>query len=97
MHVKANSGPIEAPDFPLVSRAVSRPDREPTDRELRAIEAEWPRIAAELAVLDAEIAALTTGEPSSELSRRRVRRAKAQLTRQITADTQRPGSLDGVA
>ncbi|MDT3445983.1 DUF6284 family protein [Pseudofrankia sp. BMG5.37] len=31
-------------------------DREPTDRDLAAIDAEWPLIAAEIAVVDAEAA-----------------------------------------
>jgi hypothetical protein len=70
---------------------------EPTRDELSAIEAEWPLIAVEIAVLDAEIAALTTGEESSELSRRRLRRAQAQLTRQIAADAHRDDFLDGAA
>jgi len=71
-------------------------DREPTARELRAIEAEWPLIAAELAVLDAEITELVTGD-SSELTRRRVRRAKAQLSRRIAAVAAADGSLGGAA
>jgi hypothetical protein len=58
-------------------------DQEPTGRDLQAIEEEWPVIAAELAVLDAEIANLMTGEESSPLSRRRLRRAQARLTRLI--------------
>jgi hypothetical protein len=61
--------------------------REPTRRELRAIEAEWPLIAAELAVVEAECAALQTGEESSELDRRRLRRAQSRLTRRIAAGT----------
>jgi hypothetical protein len=32
-------------------------DREPSRRELRAIEAEWPAIAAELAIVATEVAA----------------------------------------
>jgi hypothetical protein len=35
-----------------------RQAKEPTRRELLAIEAEWPLIAAELAVVDAEVAEL---------------------------------------
>ena len=73
-------------------------DREPTAAELRAIENEWPLIAAELAVLDAEITALQTGTEFCELDRRRLRRAQAQLNRQLAADAARfTGPLDGVA
>lgn len=72
-------------------------DREPTARELRAIDAEWPVIAAELEVLDAVIAALNTGEESCELDRRRLRRAQARLSRQVTAHVRRMGPLDGAA
>jgi Family of unknown function (DUF6284) len=70
---------------------------EPTRRELREIDLEWPLIAAELEVLDAEIAALHTGEESCELNRRRLRRAQARLARQVTADGRRMGPLDGAA
>jgi hypothetical protein len=35
--------------------------REPSRRELRAIEAEWPVIAADLAAVDEEIAAASAG------------------------------------
>lgn len=69
----------------------------PTARELQAIEAEWPLISAELAVLDAEITCLQTGEQSSELSRRRLRRAQAALSRQIAAQARMGNELGGVA
>lgn len=74
-----------------------REAKEPTHRELRAIEAEWPLIAAELAVVDAEVSALQTGVESSELDRRRLRRAQARLTRQIVADAVSDGSFGGAA
>jgi hypothetical protein len=77
---------------------MNRFDQEPTASELRDIENEWPLIAAELAVVDAEVAALQTGTEFCELDRRRLRRAQAQLTRQIAADAARCGGpLDGVA
>ncbi len=50
---------------------------EPTAAELAAIEAEWPQIAAELDVLDAEIAELISGPYMSEIDRRRTRRRGA--------------------
>jgi hypothetical protein len=72
-------------------------DGEPTPSELRAIEAEWPVIAAELAVLDAEIAALQNGPEFCELDRRRLRRAETLLTRTLTTDIQTGTTLDGAA
>ncbi len=49
-------------------------EREPTAAELAAIEAEWPRIAEALAVLDEEITRLVERDQVCELDRRRVRR-----------------------
>lgn len=69
----------------------------PTDRELRAIEAEWPVIAAELAVVDAEIAAARAGDALDELDRRRMHRANARLTREIAASAGRVRDLGGAA
>ncbi|WP_435588064.1 DUF6284 family protein [Micromonospora aurantiaca (nom. illeg.)] len=56
---------------------------EPTAADLAAIETEWPLIAAELDVLDAEITMLYAedhGGPSP-LDWRRLRRAEARVTR----------------
>lgn len=56
---------------------------EPTAANLAAIETEWPLIAAELDVLDAEIALLYAedhGGPTA-LDWRRLRRAEARVTR----------------
>ncbi|MGX4658062.1 DUF6284 family protein [Micromonospora sp. SCSIO 07396] len=56
---------------------------EPTAADLAAIEAEWPLIAAELDVLDAEITllnAIDQGGPTA-LDWRRLRRAEARVTR----------------
>jgi Family of unknown function (DUF6284) len=58
---------------------------EPTAADLAAIEREWPLIAAELALLDAEIATLVAGVGVSALERRRVRRAEARVMRAATA------------
>ncbi|GAA2797223.1 DUF6284 family protein [Kribbella solani] len=52
---------------------------EPTAADLAAIEREWPLIAAELDLLDAEIAAINAGPHASELETRRVRRAKRHV------------------
>lgn len=56
---------------------------EPTAAELAAIESEWPLIAADLDLLDAEIALLNAedhGGPTA-LDWRRLRRAEARVTR----------------
>lgn len=56
---------------------------EPTAADLAAIESEWPLIAAELDLLDAEITLLYAedrGGPS-EFDWRRLRRAAARVTR----------------
>ncbi|EWM67796.1 MULTISPECIES: DUF6284 family protein [unclassified Micromonospora] len=56
---------------------------EPSAADLAAIESEWPLIAAELDVLDAEITMLYAedhGGPSP-LDWRRLRRAEARVTR----------------
>ncbi|WBQ05052.1 DUF6284 family protein [Kribbella sp. CA-293567] len=58
-------------------QAASR--QEPTAAELVEIEQEWPLIAAELDLLDAEIAYITAGPNVSVLDRRRVRRAERRV------------------
>jgi cob(I)alamin adenosyltransferase len=52
---------------------------DPTPSELAAIEQEWPRIAAELDLLDAQIAYDNAGPSPSVLDRRRVRRAERRV------------------
>lgn len=49
---------------------------EPSAADLAAIEREWPLIAAELDLLDAEISLINAGPEASTLDRRRVRRAQ---------------------
>jgi hypothetical protein len=56
-------------------------DREPSPRELAAIEREWPLIAAELAVLDAEIAVVTADGRVPELAWRRLTHARQHADR----------------
>ena len=64
-------------------RKFHRINGEPSADELDAIEAEWPLIAAELAVLDAEIDVLNAADHGgpTELDWRRLRRAEARVTR----------------
>ncbi|MEU8223892.1 DUF6284 family protein [Kribbella sp. NPDC048915] len=52
---------------------------EPTPAELTAIEHEWPLIAADLDLLNAEIALINAGPYASELETRRVRRAQRRV------------------
>ena len=62
----------------------------PTDAELKAIEAEWPRIEAELKQLDAWIRFLTADDGLSPLPRRRLRRAEHRVLRTAAALASRP-------
>ena len=55
----------------------------PSDVELAAIELEWPLIAAELDLLDAEIRVLTATGGPSELDWRRLRRAEHRRLRAL--------------
>lgn len=52
---------------------------EPTAADLAAIEAEWPLMAAELDLLDAEIVVINAGTNASELETRRIRRAERRV------------------
>lgn len=72
---------------------------EPSARDLAAIEAEWPLIAAELAVLDAEIALINAADQGgpSPLDWRRLRRAEARVTRVAAELAARPAVLRVVA
>jgi hypothetical protein len=72
-------------------------DREPTARELAAIEREWPLIEAELALLDAQIAILAAEGRVSSLDWRRLRRAERRAARGLTAQasTGTPPSVAG--
>lgn len=67
----------------MKAHRVSVEDREPSARELAAIERERPAIEAELDVLNAEITILTTTRPSA-LDWRRLRRAEARVIRAWT-------------
>jgi hypothetical protein len=61
----------------------------PSAAELAEIEREWPLIAAELDLLDAEITALSAEGRVSRLDRRRMRRAERRVLevgRELAAD-----------
>lgn len=57
-------------------------DREPSANELAAIDAEWPLIAAELDVVDAEVALVRA---PGDLTARRLAKAKRQLRALLVA------------
>jgi hypothetical protein len=59
--------------------SATTPVQGPSAVELAEIEREWPLIAAELDLLDAEIATLAAGGRLSLLDRRRVRRAERRV------------------
>ena len=67
---------------------------EPSASELDAIEAEWPLIAADLDVLDAEIAIINAADHGGPtvLDWRRLRRAEAHVTRVAAELAARPAA-----
>ena len=73
-----------------LGRVTPENDHEPTPADLAAIEAEWPLIAAELDVVDAQVSVLLAGERVSELDWRRLRRAEARVLRVAAELTERP-------
>jgi len=60
-------------------------DAEPSLVDLAGIEAEWPLIEAELAVVDAEIHLLARAGGPSVLDWRRLRRAEQRVLRETAA------------
>jgi hypothetical protein len=75
-------------------------DAGPTPIDLQAIEAEWPVIAAELDLLDAEIALLMADGHASVLDHRRIRRAEHRVftaRRMVAGDRHPAAGVDGVA
>jgi hypothetical protein len=73
------------------------PDREPTRRDLAAIEAEWPLIEAGLAAVDAEIRSLLAADVVDELVVRRARRARRRVLRVVPAVAAGRGPWGGEA
>ena len=72
---------------------------EPSASELDAIEAGWPLIAADLDVLDAEIAIINAADRGGPtvLDWRRLRRAEANVTRVAAELAARPTARKAVA
>jgi hypothetical protein len=70
---------------------------EPTAADLAGIEQEWPLIAAELDLLDAQIAFINAGPYASVLDRRRVRRAERRVLDVSRELADRETATDGAA
>jgi hypothetical protein len=70
---------------------------EPTATDLAEIDQEWPLIAAELDLLDAQIAFINAGPAASVLDRRRVRRAERRVlaVKRQLATAEEFGGIDG--
>ncbi|OEU95477.1 DUF6284 family protein [Streptomyces oceani] len=68
------------------------PWMEPTDAELKEIEAEMPVITAEVELLDAQI--LVLGRPVSELDERRIRRARRRLLAAVCEQTNQVSGVE---
>ena len=66
---------------------------EPSPLELARIDEEWPLIVAEVALVDAEVAALTAGPAVVPWARRRVRRAEGRVAVEARAWAARCAAL----
>ncbi|GAB7192144.1 hypothetical protein NUM3379_28530 [Kineococcus sp. NUM-3379] len=72
----------------MAAAAAETEDRqatEPTPQALGDIEAEWPLIAAEVELVNAEVAALAASSAMCDLARRRVRRAEVRVAAEARA------------
>lgn len=78
-----SSSPRDAPE-----------DDEPTTQDLAAIEDEWPLIEAELGLVAAEIAVLTTEPHPSELDWVRLRLAERRVCRELLSLVNRGVPVD---
>ena len=72
-------------------------NQEPSDADLAGIEQEWPLIAAELDLLDAQISFINAGPYASVLDRRRVRRAERRVLELSRDAADREIAADGAA
>jgi hypothetical protein len=70
---------------------------DPSAAELAAIEQEWPLIAAEVDLLDAQIAYINAGPVASVLDRRRMRRAERRVLAVSRELTNHETATDGAA
>lgn len=60
-------------------------DIEPTAADLAEIDQEWPLIAAEIDLLDAQIAVILGPATPTDVTRQRVRRAQRRVLREARA------------
>jgi cob(I)alamin adenosyltransferase len=70
---------------------------EPTAADLAAIEREWPQIAADLELLNAQIDLMNAGPFASVLDWRRVRRAERRMLDLAESFADRRAETEGVA
>jgi hypothetical protein len=74
------------PDIDPATALVGGVELEPTAGDLAEIDDEWPLIAAEISVVEAEIAMLCApAGGASEIDWRRLRRAQARVLREAAA------------
>ena len=71
--------------------------QEPSAADLAGIEREWPLIAAELDLLDAQIALINAGPYASALETRRIRRAEHRVLEIGRELTEREPETEGAA
>ncbi|WP_432882565.1 DUF6284 family protein [Kribbella sp. CA-245084] len=72
-------------------------DEGPTAADLAAIEREWPQIAADLELLNAQIELMKAGPFASVLDWRRVRRAERRMLDLAGSIADRRTETEGVA
>jgi hypothetical protein len=77
------------PDIDPAAALVAGVELEPTAGDLAEIEDEWPLIAAEISVVEAEIAMLCAPDGASEMDWQRLRRARRAVLREAAAHADR--------
>jgi hypothetical protein len=81
------TAPTTRPPLLTLARNAPRhtPDDGPTAADLDAIDQEWPLIAAEVAVVNAEIAVICAPHGPTDLDWQRLRRARRLVLREAAA------------
>jgi hypothetical protein len=77
------------PDIGPSTALVGGMEFEPTDDDLAEIDDEWPLIAAEISVVEAEISMLCAPDGASEMDWQRLRRARRAVLREAVAHAAR--------
>jgi hypothetical protein len=83
--VEAALNPRTAPEL---QEPIDLASAEPTDAELDAIDVEWPLIAAELELLDVQLAIMAGAGPLDDFEVRRLRHAQREVIRAALAHVQ---------